>query len=180
MEKKIIKTQRMVLRPWREDDLEPFAKMNADPRVREYFPAVLNRQESDQSVNGFREHFEQNGWGFWAVSISGVSEFVGFVGLQHVNFPALFTPNVEIGWRLAYEFWGMGLATEGAKAALDYGFKELKLNEIVAFTAVGNTRSRRVMEKLGMVRDPKDDFIHPKVPANSPVKDQVLYRLRSD
>ncbi len=175
----IVKTKRLILRPWNETDLEPFAQLNADPRVREFFFSLLNRQESDQTVKLFSDHIDRCGWGFWAASLIETDEFIGFIGLEDVNFQAHFShsPSVEIGWRLAYDYWGKGYATEGARATLQYGFDELKLKEIVSFTAVQNQRSRNVMEKIGMHHDPKDDFDHPRIPVGHPIQRQVLYRL---
>jgi len=172
-----IKTERLLLRPWKEEDLEPFARLNADPRVREYFPGLLNRQESDASVKLMSNHIERCGWGFWAASLIETGKFIGMIGLEDVYFQAHFTPAVEIGWRLGFDHWGKGYATEGAKAALQYGFETLDLKEIVSFTAVQNIRSRRVMERIGMHRDPVDDFDHPKLPEGHPLRRHVLYRI---
>lgn len=174
-----IKTDRLILRNWEKSDLAPFAAMNADPRVREFFPGVLSRQESDESVKLASDHITKWGWGFWAASLTETGEFIGFIGLQNVHFKAHFTPAVEIAWRLAFEHWGKGYATEGAKAALHHGFEVVRLNEIVSFTALQNIRSRHVMEKIGMHHDPKDDFDHPNVPDDHPLKKYVLYRLSS-
>lgn len=176
----MIKTERLILRSWCSADFELFAKMNADPRVREYFPSLLTRQESDDSIRYFSDNIEKNGWGFWALSAPSVADFIGFIGLQAV--PEGFLPHlpstVEIGWRLAHEYWGKGYATEGALAVLKYGFEELHLNEIVAFTAMGNNKSRHVMKKIGMTHDPQDDFNHPKLPEGHKISRHVLYRLQ--
>lgn len=174
----IIKTDRLVLRPWKEQDLEAFAKINADPRVMEYFPSVLTKEQSDAYAKRISHQFEENGWGVWAVSCPGVADFIGFIGLFVPTFTAHFTPAVEVGWRLAYDQWGRGYATEGAKAALEYGFETLNLAEIVSFTSTQNARSRAVMAKLGMHYDPKDDFDHPGRPETSGLKRHVLYRLK--
>ncbi|MFZ4773448.1 MAG: GNAT family N-acetyltransferase [Chlamydiia bacterium] len=173
----MIHTERLVLRPWREEDLEPFARLNADPRVREYFLSLLTREESDQSVKLMQGHIERLGWGFWAASIKETGEFIGMIGLEEVYFSVPFVPAVEIGWRLAHEHWGKGYATEGAKAALHYGFETLNLNEIVSFTALENQRSRQVMERIGMSHSPEEDFDHPRVPDGHPLKRHVLYRI---
>lgn len=173
-----LKTNRLILRPWKESDLEPFAKLNADPTVMECFPAPLSREESDALAHRLQAKMAEQGWGMWAVEVPGIADFIGFIGLYPVPFDAPFTPAVEVGWRLLHEHWGKGYAPEGAKAALDFGFQTLKLKEIVSYTAVANVRSRRVMEKLGMHRDPKDDFDHPKVPEGHPLRRHVLYRLR--
>jgi 3-dehydroquinate dehydratase / shikimate dehydrogenase len=178
----LIKTTRLILRPWCEEDLEPFAKLNADPRVMEYFPASLSKAESDQLAQRIKNKMDEKGCGMWAVSVPGIAEFIGFIGLNsedQVSFPAPFTPAVEVGWRIAFEYWGKGYATEGAKAALAYGFETLNLGEIVSFTAVQNMRSRRIMEKIGMHHDPKDDFDHPKLPKEHKLNRHVLYRLKS-
>lgn len=148
--KATIQTERLVLRQWRKEDLEPFAKLNADPRVMEFFPMPWTQEESDISLQSARNHIEKYGWGKWAVSLLETDEFIGFIGLEDVYFQAHFTPAVEIGWRLAFDYWGKGYATEGAKAALAYGFETLSLDEIVSFTAMPNVRSRRIMEKIGM------------------------------
>lgn len=177
----MIKTARLVLRPWKEEDLEPFAKLNADPRVMEYFLSTLTKEESDRVGRRIKTELDQRGWGLWAISVPGVADFIGFIGLNPLDpslFPAL-TPAVEVGWRLDLPYWGHGYAVEGAKAALQYGFKKLKLKEIVSFTVPANMRSRRVMEKLGMHHDPKDDFDHPKVPEGHPLRRHVLYRLKN-
>ena len=174
-----IKTERLVLRQWREDDLEPFAKMNADPKVREFFSGLMSREECERSIKLMSDHITRAGWGFWAVSLIETDEFIGFIGLEDVYFQAHFTPAVEIGWRLAFDYWGNGYATEGAKAALTYGFETLNLDEIVSFTAVQNMRSRRIMEKIGMHHSSKDDFDHPKLPEGHPLRRHVLYRLKS-
>jgi 3-dehydroquinate dehydratase/shikimate dehydrogenase len=172
-----IRTARLILRQWQEEDLKPFAELNADPRVMEYFPSTKNRQESDHSVKLMSAHIEKYGWGLWAASLIQTGECIGFIGLEDVHFTNHFTPAVEIGWRLAFDFWGKGYATEGALASLQYGFETLNLNEIVSFTAVQNERSRRVMERIGMHRDPKDDFDHPKLPEGHWLRRHVLYRL---
>lgn len=173
----IIKTERLILRNWRQEDFKPFGALNRDPLVREYFPSVLTQEESDKSAQIFLEEIEKNGYGFFAVSAPGFSEFIGFCGIRPVGFEAHFTPAVEIGWRLSREHWGKGYATEAALAVLKFGFQTFKLNEIVSFTAVENTRSRNVMEKIGMHRAVEDDFDHPFVPLGHKVRRQVLYRI---
>lgn len=175
-----VTTERLLLRQWREEDLAHFAKLNADPRVMEYFPKLQTREESDASVKVFSEHIRRHGWGFYAASLLETDEFIGFIGLQPVSFQADFTPAVEIGWRLAFEHWGKGYATEGAKAALRYGFERLRLQEIVSFTATKNMRSRAVMERIGMHHEPKHDFDHPKLAAGHPLRRHVFYRIAVD
>jgi RimJ/RimL family protein N-acetyltransferase len=172
-----LRSERLLLRRWRTADREPFAALNADQRVMEHFPALLSREESDAAADRIEAHFQRHGFGSWAVEVPGVTPFAGFVGLCHPRFEAHFTPCVEIGWRLAAQFWGRGFATEGATAAVRFGFEVLRLKEIVSFTVPGNVRSRRVMEKLGMTHRPSDDFEHPLLPAGHPLSRHVLYRL---
>jgi RimJ/RimL family protein N-acetyltransferase len=172
-----LKTTHLRLRRWSAADRDAFAAINADARVMEYFPHTLSRSESAASAERIAAHFEQHGFGLWAVEIPNIAPFVGFIGLSIPRFQAHFTPCVEIGWRLAAEFWGQGLATEGAQAALEFGFESLQLREIVSFTATGNTRSRRVMEKLGMTHDSSDDFDHPLLAVGHPLRRHVLYRI---
>ncbi len=173
-----LRTARLLLRDWREADLDPFAAMNADPEVMEFFPRPLERAESEAAVARIREHLASQGFGLWAVEVPGVAGFIGFVGLAIPRFEAPFTPCVEIGWRLARAYWGRGYATEAALAALDHGFRERGLDEIVSFTAVENRRSRAVMERIGMTRSPDDDFDHPALPEGHPLRRHVLYRVR--
>ncbi len=175
----MLTTNRLLLRRWRPSDRAPFAALNADPRVMECFPSPLTTAESDAMVDRIEAHFAEKGFGLWAVEVPGFAEFIGFIGLSAPRFSAHFTPCVEIGWRLACEHWGYGYATEGAKAALGYGFNTIKLPEIVAMTAVGNQRSRRVMEKLGMTHNPADNFDHPLLPVGLPITPHVLYRIQS-
>lgn len=174
-----IKTSRLILRQWQDSDLAPFAALNADPRVREFFPGLMSREESDHSVKLASDHIARCGWGFWAASLIETGEFIGFIGLEDVYFQAHFTPAVEIGWRLAFNHWRKGYATEGAKAALKYGFETLRLDQVVSFTTIGNIRSRHVMEKIGMHYRTQDDFDHPKLPEGHPLRKHVLYRMSS-
>jgi len=175
--KTTIKTERLILRPWKEEDLESLSRLNADPRVMEFFPGLLTREESAARLECYAKHILNHGWGLWAVSVPGVSDFIGWIGLWRIGFEAHFTPAIEVGWRLLPEFWGQGYATEGARAAIQYGFNTLKLDEIVSITVPANLRSRRIMEKLGMHRDPKDDFDHLKVPEGHALRRHVLYRI---
>jgi len=170
-------TARLILRPWRNIDLAPFAALNADPRVMEFFPKVLDRSESDAMAGRIIEHFAQHGFGLWAVEAQGVADFIGFVGLSVPRFEAHFTPCVEIGWRLACDHWGHGFATEAARAALDFGFDRLQLPEVVSMTVPANRHSWRVMEHLGMTRSPADDFDHPLLAEGHPLRRHVLYRM---
>jgi ribosomal-protein-alanine N-acetyltransferase len=175
----VLETPRLLLRAWRSSDREPFYRMNSDPRVMEFFPQCLSREASDEVVDRIERHFERYGFGLFAADLRETGDFIGFIGLARPSFEAHFTPAVEIGWRLAAEFWNRGWATEGARAVVRYGFEELRLPEIVSITVPANVPSRRVMEKLGMTHDPADDFDHPKIPEGHPLRRQVLYRLRS-
>ena len=174
-----LRTERLRLRRWLPADREPFAGMNADPLVMEHFPTVLSRDESDALADRIEEHFDNHGFGLWVVEIPGVVPFAGFVGLSVPRFETRFTPCVEIGWRLARAHWGRGYATEGARAVLAFGFQSLRLDEIVSFTVPMNSRSRRVMEKIGMTRNPRDDFDHPGVRDGHPLRRHVLYRIHA-
>lgn len=174
----VIETERLKLRGWRLQDREPFARMNCDPAVMEFFSSPLTHSESDELVDRVEAHFTANGFGVWATELKSTGEFIGFVGLWIPTFVAHFTPCVEIGWRLAAAHWGRGLATEGAGAAMQYGFTELGLSEIVSFTSETNLRSRRVMEKIGMTHDAADDFDHPNLPEGHGLRRHVLYRKR--
>lgn len=170
-------TERLILRRWRDSDREPFARLNVDPRVMEYMPHVLTRDQSDALADKIGSHFRERGFGAWAVELREDGSFIGFDGLNIPTFDAHFTPCVEIAWRLAACYWGQGLATEGALAAVTYAFEVLGLEELVSYTVPENVRSRRVMEKLGMTHDPADDFDHPGLPAGHPLRRHVLYRL---
>jgi RimJ/RimL family protein N-acetyltransferase len=176
---KELRTPRLVLRQWRDDDLAPFAELNADPEVMLHFPSVLTRAQSDAFALGARTHIATLGWGLWAVEVLDEAPFIGFVGLSRPRFEAHFTPAVEIGWRLAREHWGNGYATEAARAATSFAFDKLGLEEILSFTTVANEPSRRVMERLGMTHDPADDFDHPLLAHGHPQRRHVLYRLRA-
>jgi RimJ/RimL family protein N-acetyltransferase len=172
----LLATERLILRGWCASDRAPFARLNDDQRVMEYFPARLSRAESDAFVERIQASFRDRGFGLWVVERRSDAALLGFAGLIDQTFEAHFTPAVEVGWRLAVDAWGNGYATEAARETVRFGFVELGLDEIVSITAPANTRSRRVMEKLGMTRDPADDFDHPRVPPG-PLRRQVLYRL---
>lgn len=175
----MLETDRLLLRRWRPDDLEPFAAMNADLEVMEHFPAPLSRDESDALAERADASFSEHGYGLWAVEVRATGGFIGFTGLALQTFPAHFTPAVEVGWRLARAAWGHGYASEAATAVRDDAFGPLGLDEIVSMTAASNVRSQRVMERIGMHRDPNDDFLHPKLPADHRLQPHVLYRLRT-
>ena len=169
-------TERLQLRQWRAADREPFAVLNADPKVMEFYPASLSRPESDAMANRCQALIAERGWGFWAVETKSENEFIGFVGLHIPATELPFSPCVEVGWRLATKHWGKGFATESARGALNIGFEHLGLAEIVSFTSVVNHRSRAVMVKLGM-RETDDTFEHPNVPVGSVLRQHCLYRL---
>ena len=162
------------LRAWRDDDLAPFAAMNADPVVMEHFPRRLTPEESRAMLDRIRADLARRGWGLWAVDVDDAC--AGFTGLAEPRFTAPFTPCVEIGWRLRREFWGRGIGLTAARLAERHAFETLRLRELVSFTAAGNRRSRRLMERLGFNHDPRDDFLHPLLPEDSPLRRHVLYR----
>ena len=170
-------TERLVLRPWRPSDTEPFAAMSQDPEVMAHLLAFASPEAVAAWILRQQAHFSNHGFGFWALESRETGEFMGATGLLHIRYQAHFTPAVEVGWRLARRFWGQGYVLEAARSALSFGFETLGLSEVVANTVAANKNSRRVMEKLGMVRDPADDFDHPLVPTNSPLRRQILYRL---
>jgi ribosomal-protein-alanine N-acetyltransferase len=170
-------SDRLLLRPWRDADREPFAAMSADPEVMTYFPATLTRAESDAFVDRATQGVAERGWGWFAVEERATGAFVGVAGLAPVRFEAPFTPAVEIGWRLARAAWGRGYATEAARASVTFAFHELGLDEVVAIAVPANARSLAVMRRLGMTHDKADDFAHPLVPVEHPLRGCVLYRL---
>lgn len=176
----VIETKRLVLRGMRDSDLAPFAAMNADARVMEYFPSPMTNDESDAMVCRIDEHFAVHGHSFWMVEAPAVADFIGIAGLLVPAFAAHFTPSVEIGWRFAHAYWGNGYATEAARTLLEFGFNRAGLDEIVSFTVPANERSRRVMARIGMTHDPADDFDHPTLLDGDPLRRHVLYRLDRD
>ncbi|NJP90775.1 GNAT family N-acetyltransferase [Nonomuraea sp. FMUSA5-5] len=173
-----METERLIMRRWREADKEPFAAMNADPEVMEHFPAPLTRAQSDAMVDRIEEQFDRLGYGLWALEVRESGAFIGFTGLALQTFEAPFLPAVEIGWRLARPAWGHGYAIEAAGRAARYAFEEAGLDGIISMTAASNVRSQEVMRRLGMTRDPAEDFDHPRVPEGSPLRRHVLYRLK--
>lgn len=172
-----LRTGRMRLRTWRPEDRLPYAALNADPVVMEHFEAPLTRAQSDAHVDHIEARFAEHGWGLWAAERLDTDTFMGFIGLSIPGFEAPFLPGVEVGWRLAQEHWGMGFAPEGALEALRFAFDELGLAEVLSFTTVANAKSRRVMEKIGLVHHPEDDFDHPNVAEDSPIRPHVVYRI---
>lgn len=171
-------TDRLLLRCWCDSDREPFARMNADPLVMRFMPSLLTREESYTLVDRIQDHFDEHGYGPFAVEFKG--EFIGYTGLWTPTFEAHFTPCVEIGWRLAAPFWNQGFATEAARRVIEHTWAELPLTEIVSFTVPANLASRRVMEKLGMSHNEADDFDHPRLAAGHPLRRHVLYRLKKN
>jgi RimJ/RimL family protein N-acetyltransferase len=174
-----MRTERLLLRRWQGSDLEPFADMNADPTVMEHFPATLSREQSATMIESMEGCFVDHGYGLWAVELSDEPPpaLAGFVGLNQVTEALPFAPAVELGWRLAQRFWGQGIASEAAGASIAFAFERLGLSELVAYTAAINERSRRLMERLGMARDPAEDFLHLGLPRDSSLAPHVLYRL---
>lgn len=172
-------TERLTLRVWRESDRDPFAAMNADPRVMEFFPTILSRTSSDAIIDASLEAFARRGFSQWAVELRNTGQFIGFVGLSSPRHVLPFSPCIEIGWRLAHEFWGQGYATEAASETLRVGFAQLALAEIVSFTSLLNRRSRAVMERIGLVNSGQE-FDHPAVPEDSPLRRHCLYRLNRE
>ena len=175
-----LRTERLLLRRWRESDRAPFAEMNADAAVMEFIGAPMSRARSDAHFDSLVARFAEQGFGFWALEAPGVAPLVGFAGLNVPRFGAPFMPAVEVGWRLARPYWGRGYATEAGRAALEFAFGVLGIDEVVAFTSQLNVRSQRVMERLGMTRDLEGDFEHPLVEAGSPLRPHVLYRIRPE
>jgi RimJ/RimL family protein N-acetyltransferase len=172
-----IETERLTLRDWTDADAAPFAALNGDPRVMEFFPALLSRAESDALLERIRAFIGKNGYGLYAAEERSSAKFIGFIGLASVDFDASFTPATEIGWRLARTAWGSGYATEGARAVAAHAFGMLGLMALVSFTAEWNRPSRRVMEKIGMTRDTRGDFVHPGLPPGHKLTPHVLYRI---
>lgn len=174
-----LETSRLLLRQWKQVDFPAFASLNADPEVMEHIPALLSRGESDSMAEQCFALISEKGWGFWAVELKASGEFLGFVGLNQPEDTFPFSPCIEVGWRLAKQYWGNGYATEAARCALKYAFKNLKLDEVVSFTAVANKRSRAVMERIGMVNS-NQNFMHPNIAKNHPLSEHVLYKISKD
>jgi RimJ/RimL family protein N-acetyltransferase len=171
-----LETQRLYLRTWQAGDLLPFTALNQDSAVLEHLPGPLSKEETEAFIRRITTHFTTHGFGLWACELKENGAFIGYVGLNIPNFSAAFTPCVEIGWRLASGHWGKGYATEAARQVMQAGFEQLGLPEIVSFTVPHNFRSRRVMEKLGMIYDASGDFSHPNLPHDHPLSTHVLYR----
>ncbi len=172
-----IETEHLILREWQPEDLPPFAAINQDPQVMQFLRKPLTPSETAAMVEKIQRHFQQHGFGLFACVLKETSTCIGYVGLNVPDFEAHFTPCVEIGWRLSSRVWGKGYATEAALAVLEFGFTQCRLQEIVSFTVPANARSIRVMEKIGMTRDLKGDFYHPKLPPEHPLRLHLLYRI---
>ena len=172
-----LRTERLILRRWQDSDLEPWAAMNADPQVREHLGEVMTRAQSDASVARFQQEFDARGYGWLAVEVRDTGTFIGFAGLDDVDEEMPLT-GVEIGWRLTRTAWGVGYATEAARAVLTFAFDTLGLPEVLALTTATNFRSQAVMQRLGMTRDPADDFDDPTVP-EGPLRPNVVFRIKS-
>ncbi|MGI8880420.1 MAG: GNAT family N-acetyltransferase [Jatrophihabitans sp.] len=170
-------TERLVMRRWTDADRAPFAEMNADPEVMRYFKAPLDRTASDLFIDRIESAFDRLGYGLWAVEVTDTRELIGFTGLALQTFDAPFTPAVEVGWRLRRPAWGNGYATEAARAALRFGFEQAEVEQIVSITTRTNEPSQRVMRRLGMTRDPADDFEYSMLPEGHPLRPHVLHRL---
>jgi RimJ/RimL family protein N-acetyltransferase len=178
--KKIIETERLILRTWSNDDLHALYSINQDLKVMKYFPSLQSLDATKNFIDKMKFHFEKYGYSLYATIRKDTSEFIGFVGLSKVAFNAHFTPTIEIGWRLSSKHWGKGFATEGARAVLDYAFRELDISEVVSFTAKDNTKSINVMQKIGLNNNQDDNFNHPKLDDSSPLKYHVLFRISRD
>lgn len=172
----MIETQRLILRNWTESDIEPWIAMNLDPRVMEFFPSTTSRERSVEQANSMREGIAKNGYGWWVVQLKQTGEFAGITAIDDIPYPVPFSPTREIGWRFRREMWGNGYATEAASAALDFARDRLEWDSIVAFTAIPNVRSQRVMQRVGMLRDPVGYFDHPRIEAGHRLRHHVLYR----
>jgi RimJ/RimL family protein N-acetyltransferase len=173
-----LRTPRLLLRQWKDSDVDAWCDMNADAEVRQYFPKVNSREDSIGELDRIRASITQRGWGMWAAEVPGVAPFIGFIGLNAPGFPAPWQPAVEAGWRLKRDAWGKGYATEGARAALKFAFEWLELPEVVALSVTTNTPSHRVMERCGMTPWPGVEFDHPRVPADWPLKRHIVHRVK--
>lgn len=171
-----IRTERLLMRRWKYSDLPALAALNQDPAVMEFIGPILSEAESQTMIERAEKSWDDRGYGRFAVEVADTRELIGFIGLAQCKFESHFTPAVEIGWRLAHRFWNLGYATEGARAAMNWTVNTLAIDEVVSFTSASNLRSRRVMEKIGMDRNVVDDFHHPNLASNDPLRPNVLYR----
>jgi len=171
-----LNTERLLLRQWKQEDFAPFAELNSDSDVMEYFPSTLSPEQSDDLARLAQKLIAERGWGIWAIELITTGDFIGFVGLHYPDDDLPFTPCVEIAWRLRKQFWGKGYATEAAKESLSFAFSTLQLDEVFAYTAVTNVRSRSVMERLGL-HNTDQNFEHPNLPKGHPLSEHVVYKL---
>ncbi|AIF81567.1 N-acetyltransferase GCN5 [endosymbiont of Acanthamoeba sp. UWC8] len=177
---KIIETERLILRTWSDEDAKAYFDINQDPKVVEFLPHKLTMQQVKDFISAMNDQYKKNNYTLFAAELKETKELIGFIGLGYTDWQAAFTPCTEIAWRLSSLHWGKGYATEGAKAALNYGFYRCGLKEIVSFTVPMNKRSIRVMEKIGMQHDGAGDFAHPKLPPDHKLSKHVLYRIKSN
>ena len=171
-----LETHRLRLRQWRESDFEAFAKMNADVKVMEYYPSVLTAEQSNDLADKIQARIKENGWGFWAIELKSTNTFIGFTGLNEPSYVLPVTPCIEIGWRLAYQYWGKGYVTEAARKCLSVAFEQLKCPVVYSFTSVQNKKSEAVMQRLNMV-NLEQNFEHPIIPIDNPLREHVLYNI---
>lgn len=174
-----ISTSRLLLRPWHKTDCKPFFKINQDEKVLEFLPGAMSQAQINDFMRYQNLQLKNRHYMLWAVELKKTGQLIGFIGLNYFDKPAHFAPAVEIGWRLGSQYWGQGYAPEGALACLEYGFKQLGIDEIVAFTVPDNQRSRKVMEKIGMVQDMEGSFAHPNLPMAHRLSNHVLYRIQN-
>ena len=175
-----LRTPRLLLRQWKDDDLDAWCEMNADAEVRKYFASVNKRVDSEGEASRAKANIAHRGWGFWAIEVPAVDTFIGFVGLHAPPFPAPWQPAVEIGWRLKRASWRHGYATEAAMAARNFAFNQLELPQIIAMSVVTNEPSHRVMHRIGMTRWEGMEFDHPRVPEDWPLKRHIVHRITRD
>ena len=176
---KIIETERLILRTWKEEDTKPYFDINQDPKVIEFLWGPLTLEQVTDFISVQNKQQEQRGYTLWAVELKSTHALMGFIGLKYTDWEAHFTPAVEVGWRLGSQYWGNGYATEGAKAAVEYGFNKIGLTEIVSFSVPANIKSIKVMERIGMQRDLEGDFVRPNVTIDSPLLLHILYRINN-
>lgn len=175
---KVLETERLILRTWKEEDVQDYYEINLDPKVIEFLLGSLTVDECRVFVEKMNKQFDEKGYTLFAVELKETGELLGFIGLNYTDFKSDFTPCVEIGWRLSSKYWGQGLATEGALASLKYAFEKCGLDKIISFTAVGNEKSVRVMEKIGMTRVVDGDFAHPKLPLDHRLSKHIRYEIQ--
>jgi len=169
-----LKTKRLLLRQWKSEDFKPFARISADPDVMKFYPNTLNESESNAMVEKIQNLIAEKGWGFWAIENLADNNFMGFVGLHIPHYELPVSPCIEIGWRLAKQYWGKGFATEAGMASLDFAFEQLNVDEVYSFASTTNKKSQAVMTRLNMI-DTKSNFNHPMIPDGNPLKEHVLY-----